>query len=100
MQSLLIFSASTPILILSTFDDPGDPGLAEKLGNMGFSRFIAFEVPREKTEQIYGVRFDQIRDAIHDQDDIRVLDYNGSTTFQNFSVDDLTLQLKHEPTED
>lgn len=96
MQSLLIFSTSTPILILSTFSDPEDPGLSKKLSNMGIDKFICFEVPRHRTEEIYGTRFKQISDAIYDEDDIRVLDYNGFTAFKNFDIDDINMSFKYE----
>lgn len=100
MDVLLIFSSSTPILILSTFDDPDHPGIARKLSNMGIEKFIGFQVPLDKTKKTYGLRFEQISSAIRDADDIRVLDYNGFTAFRNYSVDELNLCYKHEPDED
>jgi len=96
MQSLLIFSTSTPILILSTFDDPEDPGLSDKLSEMGFDKFICFQVPLDRTEEIYGNRFKQISDSIEDSRNIRVLDYNGFTAFKNFDIDELNILYKYQ----
>lgn len=96
MHSLLIFSTSTPILILSTFDETESDGMTDKLSNMGIDKFVAFEVPMDRAQEIYGHRFEQIEQAIDDQDDIRVLDYNGFTAFKNFNIDELQLSFKFE----
>ena len=94
MQSLLVFSTSTPILILSTFSNPEDPGLSNKLSNMGIDKFVCFEVPLDRTKEIYGTRYEQISDVIETAEDIRVLDYNGFTAFKNFDIDDIELSFK------
>ncbi|MFB6355901.1 MAG: cytosolic protein [bacterium] len=94
MHTLLIFSTSTPILILSTFEKVDSDGMTEKLSNMGIDKFVAFEVPIDKAREIYGHRFQQIEDAIDNDEDIRVLDYNGFTAFKNFDIDELQLSHK------
>lgn len=98
MHALLIFSTSTPILILSTFDETDSEGMADKLSNMGIDKFVCFRVPVDRAEEIYGTRFSQISDAIDDQDDIRVLDYNGFTAFKNFDIDEIEMVFKKDLT--
>jgi hypothetical protein len=96
MHALLIFSTSTPILILSTFEESDSEGMSRKLSNMGIDKFVCFEVPLDRAQEIYGTRYNQITDAIDDNDDIRVLDYNGFTAFKNFDIDEIEMIFKHE----
>lgn len=100
MQAFLIFSTSTPILILSSFDRSDSEGISRKLSNMGIDKFVCFEVPLDRAEEIYGTRFNQITDAIDDDDDIRVLDYNGFTAFKNFDIDEINMLFKYQSSED
>jgi len=99
MHVLLIFSTSTPILILSTFPEPDSGGMAQKLSNMGIDKFVCFKVPIERSKEIYGLRFKQIHDAIEDEQDIRVLDYNGFTAFKNFDVNEIEMVCKYQSPE-
>ena len=96
MKAYLIVSASTPILILSSFPSADSEGLREKLGNMGITKYIAFEAPPEDVRRVYGDRYEKISKAVKPAGDLRVLDYNGFTAFENFSLDRLSIADKYE----
>ncbi|MFP4686845.1 MAG: hypothetical protein ACLFN5_01900 [bacterium] len=96
MKVYLIFSANTPLLILSNFENPQQPGFRKKLGHMGITKYLLFEVPVKQVRNVYSDRFEDIERALRPEFDLRVLDYNGFTAFQNFAVQDLELVDKYE----
>lgn len=96
MQTYLIFSTSTPILVISTFPSPDSPGFIERLTEMGIDRFVCFRAPLGKAREIYGMRYEQLADEIEEENDIQVLDYNGFTAFKNFDIDELELTFKYQ----
>ncbi len=96
MEVYLVFSANTPILILSSFEDPGAEGLRQKLSNMGIDKYLLVEVPVEEARKNYEDRFEKISSAVSSGGDIRVLDYNGYSAFQSFSLENMRLVDKYE----
>lgn len=95
MKAALIFSGTSPILILSTYPSLIDQRFVEKLDQKGIHKFIAFEVPEGKAKSLYGARFTSIKGDLADTEDMRVLDYNGHTAFNNFSFDELGEPVKY-----
>ncbi len=96
MKAALIFSGATPILILTSYPYLYDDRFIEKLCHKGINKFIAFEVPLETAKARYGNRFDIIMQDLGDTEDIRVLDYDGHTAFQNFSFKELGEPFEYE----
>ena len=96
MIAALIFSGSTPILILTTYPYLNDDRFIEKLGQKGINKFIAFEVSLETAKVRYGTRYDIILQDLGDNEDMRVLDYDGHTAFQNFSFEELGEPFEYE----
>ena len=45
MKSLLLLTASGPLLILTSHESLHDPKLLEELKHKGIGKFVAFEVP-------------------------------------------------------
>jgi len=55
MKAGIIFTGSGPILILTTYESFADPKFVEKLTTKGVKKFIAHEVPVDKTKERYGM---------------------------------------------
>ena len=96
MKAALIFSGATPILILTSYPYLYDDRFIEKLCNKGIKKFIAFEVSLETAKARYGNRYDIVMQDLADTEDIRVLDYDGHTAFQNFSFEELGEPFEYE----
>jgi len=95
MKAFLIFTGSGPILILTTFAGVTDPRLVAKLEHKGIAKFIAYEVPLERTRQLYGVPFEVIAADLAGCEDVRVLDFNGHHIFANFRLSELGEPVRH-----
>jgi hypothetical protein len=89
MRSYILFSGTGPILILTTYPELADERLLEKLLHKGIVKFIAYEVPLERVQSIYGVPFEVIAADLERTEDIRVLDFNGHHIFSRFSFSEL-----------
>ncbi len=96
MKTALIFTGSSPILIITSYPSLDDKRFLEKLKQKGIEKFLAFEVQLESAKEKYGSRFDVIRDDLNETEDMRVLDYNGQLAFERFSFEELGEMIKHE----
>ena len=96
MKAIVVFTGSGPILILTTYASFASPDFIEKLEAKGLNKFIAYEVPVELAKKKYGQHFDVIMKDVKQDDDLRVLDYNGHRVFHNFSFKDLGIPYQHE----
>jgi len=96
MKAAVVFTGSGPILILTTYASFGSPDFIEKLEAKGLNKFIAYEVPVELAKEKYGQHFDVIMKDVQQDDDLRVLDYNGHRVFHNFSFKELGIPYQHE----
>jgi len=59
-------------------------------------KFIAFEVPVDLVQKKYGLHFDIIMGDLKQNDDLRVLDYNGHNIMAVFSLKELTAPIYYE----
>ena len=89
MHAYVLFSGICPILILTTYSELADERLMEKLLHKGIAKFIAYEVPLERVQSIYGVPFEVIAADLERSEDLRVLDFNGHHIFSRFSFSEL-----------
>ena len=96
MKAAVVFTGSGPILILTTYESFASPDFIEKLEAKGLNKFIAYEVPVELAKKKYGQHFDVIMKDVKQDDDLRVLDYNGHRVFHNFAFQDLGVPYQHE----
>ncbi len=95
MRAYLIFTGTGPILILTTYPEVSDPRLVEKLQHKGIAKFIAYEVPLERTRTLYGVPFEVVASDLASGEDLRVLDFNGHHIFANFRLSELGEPTRH-----
>jgi hypothetical protein len=89
MKSLLLLTASGPLLILTSHESLRDQKLLEVLKHKGIGKFVAFEVPLSLAKERYGGHFQAVESNLHETDDLRVLDFNGQRIFQLFRFDEL-----------
>jgi hypothetical protein len=94
MRAYIVFSGTGPILILTTYPSLTDERLVGKLGHKGIVKFIAYEVPVDVVQDVYGVPFDVIASDLERSEDVRVLDFNGHHIFSSFSFSNLGEPIK------
>ncbi|WP_245284133.1 hypothetical protein [Bradyrhizobium sp. Cp5.3] len=89
MKSLLLLTASGPLLILTSHESLHDQKLLEVLRSKGIGKFVAFEVPLSLARTRYGGHFQAVESNLQETDDLRVLDFDGQRIFQLFRFDEL-----------
>ena len=97
MKTLMLFTGSGPIVILTSHSSATDPVLLEKLRAKGIERFLAYELPLDLAKKRYGGHFSTVVNDLHETDDLRVLDYNGERAFGLFRLDELRNAVVHDP---
>ena len=96
MKAYFLFTASGPLVILTSYDSIQNPELLKKLASKGVAKFMAYEVPVESAKIKYGKHFDIVCQDLYQTDDLRVLDYSGERAFSSFRFDDLGTPIFHE----
>jgi predicted transcriptional regulator YheO len=89
MKAWILFTGSGPILTLTSFDSLLNRNLITKFKAKGIKKFIAYEVPVDLVKQKYGKHYDIVLNDLKQQDDLRVMDYNGHHVFYNFTIKEL-----------
>jgi len=97
MKSAIIFSGTGPILILTTFDSLTSSGFVAKLATKGINKYIAIELPVDKVKAAYGTNFEMVMEDVRQTDDLRVLDYNGHSILNAFSLKEWGPAIRFEP---
>jgi hypothetical protein len=95
MRAYLVFTGSGPILVLTTFASVTAPGLVAKLQHKGIPKFIAYEVPLERTRTLYGIPFEVVAKDLAVVEDVRVLDFNGHHIFANYRLSELGEAIRY-----
>ncbi len=96
MKAGIIFTGTGPILILTSYASFDDAKFVEKLARKGIMKFMAYELSIEDVKRHYGRQYEAIMNDVKQQDDLRVLDYNGHNVFYNFPLAKLGAPLVHE----
>jgi hypothetical protein len=97
MKAGIFFTGSGPIVILTSYASLTESSLVEKLATKGIKKFVAFDVPLEIAKQKYGHHYNVITGDLHQEDDLRILDYDGHHVFNLFRLGDLGAPIYHEP---
>lgn len=97
MKAYFLFTASGPLVILTSYDSVENPELLKRIYAKGITKFIAHEVSVESAKAKYGMHFDIVCQDLYESDDLRVLDYNGERAYKNFSFKELGSPIYHEP---
>jgi hypothetical protein len=96
MKAGIFFTGTGPILILTSYGSLEDPNLVEKLALKGIKKYIAFGIQEDLVKEKYGKHFNVILGDLKQEDDLRVLDYDGHHVFYNFSIDEMGEPIYHE----
>lgn len=97
MKAGIFFTGSGPIVILTSYASLTESRLVEKLATKGIKKFVAFDVPLEMAKQKYGHHYNVITGDLHQEDDLRILDYDGHHVFNLFRLEKLGVPIYHEP---
>ncbi|MBN1221186.1 MAG: hypothetical protein JXM69_19845 [Anaerolineae bacterium] len=96
MKAGIFFTGTGPILLLTSHKSLTDPKLVKKLATKGIKKFIAYEISEDMVRQKYGNHYHIILEDLHQEDDLRVLDYDGHHVFNTFSIKELGQPLYYE----
>lgn len=97
MKAGIFFTGSGPVVLITSFDSFTNPILVKRLSSKGIKKFIAYEIPIELAIEKYGHHYDVIMDDLKQEDDLRVLDYDGHHIFGKFSLKELGNPIYYEP---
>ena len=97
MKAAIVFTGSGPILIMTTYESFAEPRFVEKMDIKGIKKFIAYEVDLDGLRSKYGKHFDIIMGDLKQNDDLRVLDYDGHRILSLFDLKTLGTPIYHEP---
>ena len=100
MKTFLLFSGSSPLLVLSSHDSVEDEVFLEKLEAKGISKFIAHEIPLEKVKARYANHYNVASQGLHETDDLRVIDFDGQRLMRLFRFDEYGPAYMHEPNQE
>mgnify|MGYP001552849665 CR=1 FL=1 len=89
MKAGLLITGNGALIYLTSHSAIIDHSLIEKLKAKGISKFIAYEIPADEAKKRYGGHFDIVIRDLHETDDLRILDYDGSRAFNMFSFKEL-----------
>ncbi len=85
MRAYFLFTVTGPLVVLTSYDSIDNPEFLKKLRSVGFNKFIAHEIPLAKARARYGTHFDVVCNDPHENDDLRILDYNSERAIKLFS---------------
>ena len=86
MKAAIIITGTGAILVITTYPSINNPNFVNKLKGKGISKFIAFEVPIDQCQHIYGAKYHSISEDLKEADGLEVLDVDGLHIFKNFSL--------------
>lgn len=97
MKAALLFTATGPVIVLTSHEAITSPALLEKLEAKGIEKFIAYDLPLEALRERYGGHFSVVMNDLHESDDLRVLDFNGDRIYRLLRLGELGQPVVHEP---
>ncbi|MEW6195734.1 MAG: hypothetical protein AB1521_11325 [Bacteroidota bacterium] len=96
MKAGIFLTGSGPIVIITSYDSFTHPNLVKKLFSKGIKKFIVYEIPLQEAVEKYGHHYDAVMDDLQQEDDLRVLDYDGHHIFAKFSFKDFGVPVLYE----
>ena len=86
MKAAIVITGTGAILVITTYPSINNPNFVNKLKGKGISKFIAFEVPIDQYQHIYGAKYHSISGDLKEAESLEVLDVDGLHIFKNFSL--------------
>ena len=99
MRAIMLYTASGPLVILTSYESPTAPDLLRKLRAKGITKFIAWDIPLDLAKARYGGHFPVVEHDLQETDDLRVLDYAGERAFRLFRFAELGAPIFYEDDE-
>jgi len=96
MKAGIFFTGTGPIAVVTSYDSFTNPDFVKKFYQKGIKKFIAYEVSFDTLKEKYGQHFDVVMQDIKQEDDCRVLDFDGHHIFGLFSFKELGQPLFYE----
>jgi len=96
MKAGIFFTGTGPIAVVTSYDSFTNPDFVKKFSQKGIKKFIAYEVSFNTLKEKYGQHFDVVMQDIKQEDDCRVLDFDGHHIFGLFSFKELGQPLFYE----
>ena len=96
MKAGIYLNGSGAILVVTSYDGLEESVLLRKLQTKGIEKFILYEVPVELVQQRYGQHFRAVMEDLKQEDDLRVMDFDGRRIFQKFSFREMGEPTYHE----
>lgn len=97
MKAGIFFTGSGPVIFVTSYDSFTNPNLVKSLSSKGIKKFIAYEIPVKTAIEKYGHHYDAVMGDLKQEDDLRVLDYDGHHIFSKFSFKELGEPVFFEP---
>jgi hypothetical protein len=97
VKVFLLFTGSSPLVIVTSHESIEDDVLLSKLASKGIVKFLAHELPIDLVRERYHGHLEVVLRDLHETDDLRILDYNGERAFRLFRFDELGPEIMHEP---
>ena len=85
MKAAIVITGTGAILVITTYPPINNLNFVNKLKGKGISKFIAFEVPIDQCQHIYGAKYHNTSEDLK-EDGLEVLDIDGLRIFKNFSL--------------
>jgi len=96
MKGGIFFTGTGPIVIITSYDGFTNREFVDKLFAKGLKQFIAYEVPLDQLREKYGNHYNVVLHDLHQNDDLRVLDYDGHRVLNNFKLSELGEPIYYE----
>jgi len=96
MKAGLLLTGSGALIFLTSHITLDSEELIAKFRAKGINKFIAYEIPFDKAREKYAGHFDIVIQDLKENDDLRILDYDGSRAFRMFSFSEMGAPLMHE----
>lgn len=96
MKAGIVFTGSGPIVIITSYGSLSSPELIEKLSAKGINKYFVHEVPEDKVQQVYGRQYKSVLSDLQQDDDLRVLDFDGHHIFSVFKFSELSTPIYQE----
>ncbi len=96
LSAYLLLTEVGPLLVLSSYADLGERGAVDNLRRKGFGKFVAYHAPLERVRQLYGAQYGAVHAELERTAGLRILDFDGSRVFRNFSLDQIDQPSCHE----
>lgn len=96
MKAGLLLTGTGSLVFLTSYPSIDHEELVKKFEAKGINKYIAYEVPIDEAQKRYAGHYDVVLRDLHETDDLRILDYDGSRAFKMFSFNELGSPFRHE----